>query len=507
MTEEGLSAALDELAEGTAELYGVQCDFVAPRPAAVYDNETATHLYYIAREAVSNAMRHGKVMLMVAGQLHAETYGFKPKARYDEVLNTNFAGIGFAVSEHLQTYSQEDIDNVYARVWRDMDPEHALVAHTWDWNEQTTVSFVKQVYGESALWLTTVDFNAQKVDLPEASKVVELLERLIKQEDVPVAKYILNPGWPGTARLSATDDDVAALQVQLQKAVDEKKLGVQICATVPGRVTVVNALGDDSVADSEKGMRLVEQTIDAINGGTPVVTIMALSDLIQRDYTISDAYSAAALLSKHIQGPSDVFGYEDRGVPQDWIKSDLKSVFLFHHDSTERTYILVNRLAESVVYNWFPLASSGSKYFTNFLTWRPYRYDPANAAAHPLGDVPMYGDDNVFHNKHVDTSFRVDANSVYFLRMTSDKEPPARIRSVDVSDADDGGKLIKWDPVADEDVCYYRVFRMNMPNIKFAKKVQIGSTIATQFVDRTVPAGKKWFYAVVATDSYDNFVK
>ena len=60
MTEEGLSAALDELAEGTAELYGIQCDFVAPRPAAVYDNETATHLYYIAREAVSNAMRHGK---------------------------------------------------------------------------------------------------------------------------------------------------------------------------------------------------------------------------------------------------------------------------------------------------------------------------------------------------------------------------------------------------------------------------------------------------------------
>jgi PAS domain S-box-containing protein len=64
MTEEGLSAALDELAEGTAELYGVQCDFVAPRPAAVYDNETATHLYYIAREAVSNAMRHGKATMV-----------------------------------------------------------------------------------------------------------------------------------------------------------------------------------------------------------------------------------------------------------------------------------------------------------------------------------------------------------------------------------------------------------------------------------------------------------
>jgi PAS domain S-box-containing protein len=64
MTEEGLSAALDELAEGTAELYGVQCDLVAPRPAAIYDNETATHLYYIAREAISNAMRHGNATLI-----------------------------------------------------------------------------------------------------------------------------------------------------------------------------------------------------------------------------------------------------------------------------------------------------------------------------------------------------------------------------------------------------------------------------------------------------------
>lgn len=60
MMEEGLTVALNQLAEGMGELYNLQCEFTSTRPAPVYDNDTATHLYYIAREAVNNALRHGK---------------------------------------------------------------------------------------------------------------------------------------------------------------------------------------------------------------------------------------------------------------------------------------------------------------------------------------------------------------------------------------------------------------------------------------------------------------
>ena len=57
------------------------------------------------------------------------------------------------------------------------------------------------------------------------------------------------------------------------------------------------------------------------------------------------------------------------------------------------------------------------------------------------------------------------------------------------------------------DVCYYRVYRMNMPNIRFARKTQIAATVATEFIDRAAPEGKKWYYAVVATDYHDNSVR
>ncbi len=54
----GLMAALAELASRTSELHGVTCTFECREPVLVEDNQTATHLYGIAKEAVSNALKH-----------------------------------------------------------------------------------------------------------------------------------------------------------------------------------------------------------------------------------------------------------------------------------------------------------------------------------------------------------------------------------------------------------------------------------------------------------------
>lgn len=56
----GLMAALSELAARTHELYGIGCSFECARPVLVHDNNTATHLYRIAQEAVTNALKHGR---------------------------------------------------------------------------------------------------------------------------------------------------------------------------------------------------------------------------------------------------------------------------------------------------------------------------------------------------------------------------------------------------------------------------------------------------------------
>jgi two-component system sensor kinase FixL len=56
----GLPVALQALAAKIAESFRVDCHFEWDEQAEVKDNTTATHLYRISQEAVSNAIKHGK---------------------------------------------------------------------------------------------------------------------------------------------------------------------------------------------------------------------------------------------------------------------------------------------------------------------------------------------------------------------------------------------------------------------------------------------------------------
>jgi len=57
---QGLVTAIDELAAGSQKWYGIPCRFRATSQVAVEDNNVATQMFYIAREAVTNALRHAK---------------------------------------------------------------------------------------------------------------------------------------------------------------------------------------------------------------------------------------------------------------------------------------------------------------------------------------------------------------------------------------------------------------------------------------------------------------
>jgi PAS domain S-box-containing protein len=57
---EGLMVALRELADRTSELNGITCTFRCRAPVAILDNQTATHLYRMSQEALTNAIKHGR---------------------------------------------------------------------------------------------------------------------------------------------------------------------------------------------------------------------------------------------------------------------------------------------------------------------------------------------------------------------------------------------------------------------------------------------------------------
>ena len=56
----GLMSALEDLANRVADLFKVSCRFECPQPVFVMDNTKATHLYRIAQEAITNAIKHGR---------------------------------------------------------------------------------------------------------------------------------------------------------------------------------------------------------------------------------------------------------------------------------------------------------------------------------------------------------------------------------------------------------------------------------------------------------------
>jgi signal transduction histidine kinase len=51
---------LQEFAGATTELFKIPCRFECESPVLFADASTADHLYYIAREAAGNAIKHGR---------------------------------------------------------------------------------------------------------------------------------------------------------------------------------------------------------------------------------------------------------------------------------------------------------------------------------------------------------------------------------------------------------------------------------------------------------------
>ena len=56
---QGLMSALQQWAGEVEDLFAVSCRFQCLTPVLIHDDTVATHLYYIAREAVNNAIKHG----------------------------------------------------------------------------------------------------------------------------------------------------------------------------------------------------------------------------------------------------------------------------------------------------------------------------------------------------------------------------------------------------------------------------------------------------------------
>lgn len=87
LEESGLVLALEDLAGNATNLFKIKCDFAGGGPAPVLENGVAAHLYYIAQEAVLNAVKHGKASRVTLSLKHAG-------GRYELIIQDNGSGFG-----------------------------------------------------------------------------------------------------------------------------------------------------------------------------------------------------------------------------------------------------------------------------------------------------------------------------------------------------------------------------------------------------------------------------
>jgi len=62
---QGLMSALQQWAGEVEDLFAISCRFQCFTPVLIHDDTVATHLYYVAREAVNNAIKHGHASQIV----------------------------------------------------------------------------------------------------------------------------------------------------------------------------------------------------------------------------------------------------------------------------------------------------------------------------------------------------------------------------------------------------------------------------------------------------------
>jgi PAS domain S-box-containing protein len=71
----GLMSALQQWAGEVEDIFAVSCRFQCFAPVLIHDDTVATHLYYIAREAVNNSIKHGHARQIVIRLAAAQRQG------------------------------------------------------------------------------------------------------------------------------------------------------------------------------------------------------------------------------------------------------------------------------------------------------------------------------------------------------------------------------------------------------------------------------------------------
>ncbi len=126
----GITSALEELVEGTAELFSANCMMVCEHPVSIYYRPAALQLYRIAQEAVTNAVRHGRagtIEVCIGKQDDEVTMVVRDdgrgidESRYDGGMGLNIMNYrALMIGGRLEIHSKKDLGTTVICVFPDV---------------------------------------------------------------------------------------------------------------------------------------------------------------------------------------------------------------------------------------------------------------------------------------------------------------------------------------------------------------------------------------------------
>ena len=260
------------------------------------------------------------------------------------------------------------------------------------------------------------------------------------------------------------------------------------------------------------GIQVAEAVIAMINGGIYACGYWTFSDFPSKynnhyinkwglfrwevdNYTTKPSYYCIGLLTKFFRGPSEAY---------EIISSDslMRIAAIKNLETGSLSIAVINRNDDTRELSLKMKVPEKGKAF------RKYIYDPENVPFNYFGDLQTYTRKISLKNETL--SDTIPSQSLVVYTTAYDDDPPASITGMNSQSRkiDDRERtLLTWDPNSEKDLCYYRVYRSEKPDIEISPRRQIASTISNQYTDISVHNMPKYYYRIIAVDQSGNSSK
>jgi hypothetical protein len=204
------------------------------------------------------------------------------------------------------------------------------------------------------------------------------------------------------------------------------------------------------------------------------------------DFSTRDIYYGLGLLTRFFRGPGEIFRVD--------CSDPRLRVAALRSAAGAWSIAVVSRNRQAA-----PMQVTIQGVANNALL-RRYVYDPEHVPQNPFGDMQApTGTVALQAGRLTDT---VAPGTLTVYTSACDDQAPAAVTGLTATPGAEGTALA-WDASPEADLCYYRVYRLPDAAASPALRYQIGSTVATHFLDRTPgPPGVR--YAVLAVDHSGN---